>query len=262
MEQEQLQIKTPEYVSLQFRLAGLGSRAAALLIDNIILSVVQFLIILSLILPFSTTDFLFSHFDSIAFAIVLISIFVLQFGYYIFFEYFWGGKTLGKKILGIRVVQENGHNITFLSSIIRNLLRLIDMLPGAYALGILLVFAHPKHKRLGDLAAGTIVVHERRKKSFKPSALEKHIANLGLQKEELPLEAFHLKQFNQKDWQLLKTYAERIVDISPNEKATLTEQVSNILLPKISTLIESNTRGNEANLLLLYLHLKDEWEFS
>ncbi|SFL94711.1 Uncharacterized membrane protein YckC, RDD family [Gracilibacillus orientalis] len=264
MEQEQLQVKTPEYVSLQFQLAGLGSRSAAHIIDYTIILLAHFLGILLLFLAFnnSLSDIFLGHLESAMLAIIIIMIFLLQFGYFIFFEYFWGGRTIGKRLLGIRVIQDNGHNITFLASIIRNFVRLIDMLPGAYAVGIILVFFHSKHKRLGDMTAGTIVVHERRKKPLKQSPLKKHIVQLGIQKEDLQLESFHLKQFNQKDWRLLQTYVHRILHMDTQEKDELTTQVSEILLPKIEDQMQDSTKSNEVWLLLLYLHLKDEWEYA
>ncbi|QGH33028.1 RDD family protein [Gracilibacillus salitolerans] len=263
MEQEQLNVKTPEYVSLQFQLAGLGSRSAAQIIDYTIILLTQFLIILLLFFAFnnSLSDLFLGHLESVMLAIIIIIILLLQFGYFIFFEYFWGGRTIGKRLLGIRVVQENGHNITLLSSIIRNFVRVIDMLPSAYAVGIILIFFHSKHKRLGDMTAGTIVVHERRKKPLKQSPLEKHIVQLGIQKEELQLESFHLRQFNQKDWRLLQTYVHRILHMSAQEKNLLTKQVSEILLPKIKDQMQDSTKNNEVWLVLLYLHLKDEWEY-
>ncbi|WP_058305871.1 RDD family protein [Gracilibacillus massiliensis] len=263
MEQEKLGVKTPEYVSLQFQLAGLGSRSAAHIIDYAIIMFTQLLIILFLLLAFtnSVTNFFLGAGESLVFAIVLIVIFILNFGYFILFEYFWGGRTIGKRILGIRVIQENGHNITLLSSIIRNFVRIIDSLPSAYAVGIILIFAHNKHKRLGDITAGTIVVHEKQKKSRKQKPLDKYIDEKGLSKETLQLESFHLKQFSQKDWRLLQTYVHRIVDLRTQERDQLTMQVSKILLPKIEDQITNKAISNENWLILLYLHLKEEWEY-
>ncbi|SHN31147.1 RDD family protein [Gracilibacillus kekensis] len=262
MEQEKLGVKTPEYVSLQFQLAGLGSRSAAHIIDYAIIMFTQFLIILFLLLAFtnSFTNFFVGSGESLILAIVLIVIFILNFGYFILFEYFWGGRTIGKRMIGIRVIQENGHNITLLSSIIRNFVRIIDMLPGAYAVGIILIFAHDKHKRLGDITAGTIVVHEKQKKS-RQKPLDKYISDKGLRKETLQLESVHLKQFSQKDWHLLQTYVHRIVDLRTQEKDQLTMQVSKILLPKVKDQLTNNALNDEDWLILLYLHLKEEWEY-
>ncbi|GAB2565777.1 RDD family protein [Gracilibacillus alcaliphilus] len=264
MEQEQLQVKTPEYVSLEFKLAGLGSRSAAYLVDYCILFVVQMILIMIVFfsISFSNDSFFFFDIDTMNFILVffLIAMFVLNFGYFVFLEFFWGGKTIGKKLLGIRVIQENGHNITFLSSLIRNFLRLIDMLPTMYAVGVIMIFSHPKHKRLGDLAAGTIVVHERGKKSSKKDPVTKYIEARNLYKEDLPLEAFDLQQFNQQDWQLLQAYVQRLTTLPPQEKPALTQQVSEVLLPGIESKL-TQARSNETWLLLLYLHLKEEWEY-
>ncbi|UOQ49214.1 RDD family protein [Gracilibacillus caseinilyticus] len=262
MEQEQLNVKTPEYVTLQFHLAGLGSRGASQIIDYLLIFLVQFAIIL--ILTFSLENnpsgiLLINEYDNVILAVGLVIIFALNFGYFIFLEYFWGGRTIGKKLVGIRVIQENGHNVTFLSSLIRNLLRIIDMLPGFYAAGILFVFFHSKHKRLGDLAAGTLVVHERRDKTAKRNALDKYIDHLALDLDELPLTAQQLKQFNQKEWRLIQTYAHRIAEIRPEQKQVVTKQVSDIVLSRLE---ESNyqNKDKERVLLLLYLYLKEEWE--
>ncbi|WP_130859188.1 RDD family protein [Gracilibacillus phocaeensis] len=258
MEQEQLQVKTPEYVSLQFKLAGLGSRTAAYLIDYAILMVSQIILtfILFFSLSFDAGAFYFDQ-NTLFITLYLIAIFVLNLGYFALLEFFWRGKTIGKKLLGIRVIQENGHNVTFLSSLIRNFIRLLDV----YVIGMVLIFAHPKHKRLGDLAAGTLVIHEQGKNSSKKNTVEQYIEKRGLHKEDLTLESFDIQQFNQRDWQLLNTYVHRIITIQQKEKPILTEQVSEILLPKIDTRINQYSLSNESILLLLYLHLKDEWEY-
>src|SRR5690554_7293137 len=126
MEEQPFQVKTPEYVSLQFQLANLGSRATASIIDYAIIIIAQILVFLGLaFLAGFTSEFYFFSSGWII-AIVFIILFVFNFGYFIILEYFWGGRTIGKRIIGIRVIQENGHNITLLSSIIRNFLRLID----------------------------------------------------------------------------------------------------------------------------------------
>ncbi|UOQ84194.1 RDD family protein [Gracilibacillus salinarum] len=263
MEQEQLNVKTPEYVTLQFDLAGIGSRGAAQILDYLLVFLVQIAIILTLTFSLENNPsvvLLFNEYDNVILALGLVIIFALNFGYFIFLEFLWGGRTIGKKLVGIRVIQENGHNVTFLSSLIRNLLRIIDMLPGFYAAGILIVFFHSKHKRLGDLAAGTLVVHERRNKTAKRHALDKYMEQLALDLDEFPLTAQQLKPFNQKEWRLIQTYAHRIAEIRPEQKPIVTKQVSDIVLPKLEESTYQN-KDKERVLLLLYLYLKDEWEF-
>ena len=85
----------------------------------------------------------------------------MYWGYFTLFEAFWNGQTPGKKLFKIRVIQDSGRQITFFESMIRNLIRIVDLLPSFYLVGIIAMACNRQHKRLGDLAAGTLVVHER-----------------------------------------------------------------------------------------------------
>jgi uncharacterized RDD family membrane protein YckC len=263
--QEQMELKTPEYVSLTFQLAGLGSRAAAFLIDQLILMVINILILIATFFAIKgMSDLQFFLADNmLPLAVTVITLFVINGGYFFAFEFFSGGRTIGKKLIGIRVMQENGHSITLLSSFIRNLVRIIDALPVSYLLGIFLIFFHPHHKRLGDLVAGTIVVHERKsKRKKKLSPIEKEIQSRGLSKDDLAIGEWTLKSFNAKDWQLIRTYAGRLLSLSSGDRRELTKQIAEILLPKVSIdAAGKNELELENILLVLYLNLKDEWEF-
>ncbi|EKN65463.1 RDD domain containing protein [Neobacillus bataviensis LMG 21833] len=265
MNEDHLDVKTPEYVSIQFQLAGLGSRAAAFIIDQVLLMIINILTIAVLYfvmdgmssMPFFLVD------SSIPIAIAIIILFIVNGGYFFAFEFFSGGRTLGKKLVGIRVIQENGHSITLLSSFIRNLIRIIDSLPTAYFLGIVMIFFHSKHKRLGDLVAGTIVVHERKpKRKKKLSSIEKEIENRGLSKNDLTLDEWTLKSLGMKEWKLLSTYASRFHQIPLDERNHLTKQIAEILLPKIGMDVQGKLESEkEDTLLILYLLLREEWEF-
>ncbi|RIW31864.1 RDD family protein [Bacillus salacetis] len=267
MREEQIDIKTPEYVSLQFRTAGLGSRAAAFLIDQILLTIINILVIVVLAWvlnissqnPYMEAQRIYSG----TIAIVVVGMFVLNWGYFLVYEFFSGGRTLGKKLIGIRVIQENGQSITLLSSFIRNIMRIVDMLPVYYFVGMLMVFFHGKHKRLGDITAGTIVVHERRKKKAnKKSAIEKEVASRGYDKDSLDIEESTLRALGAKEWKLLRTYSQRFTHVEQNQRLVLTRQVAEIILPKIGMEVERQTEQElENTLLVLYLKLKDEWEF-
>lgn len=265
MNQDQFDVKTPEFVSLQFQLAGLGSRAAAFIIDQLILMVANIIILIIplMIFIYRPTMWYFGEYSDVKVAIIVIVLFVINWGYFFAFEYFMGGRTFGKKMMGIRVIQENGHSITLLSSFIRNLLRIIDSLPTYYLLGILMVFFHSKHKRVGDLVAGTIVVHERKaKKQKKLSALEKEIAQRGLSTNNLVIDEWGLKSFDAKDWKLINTYANRFPELPLHEKTPLTKQVAEIIFPKVGLELEGKTeREVEDTLLVIYLILKEEWEY-
>ena len=89
-------------------------------------------------------------------------VFVVLFGYFIVFEALWNGQTPGKKLLGLRVVRDGGYPIDFGASLIRNLIRVGEQLIGYYILAAISALISPENKRLGDLAAGTIVVRDAR----------------------------------------------------------------------------------------------------
>lgn len=262
MSQENIQVKTPEFVSLQFQSAGLGSRATAFIIDQFIVFVAYVLFLVAAVYTIDAFENVFNETTWVPLAIFIVMTLVINWGYFFLFEYFGNGRTIGKMIIGIRVIQENGHSITLLSSFIRNLLRIIDQLPSGYLLGILLIFFHSKHKRLGDLAAGTIVVHERRARKKKRTAIEKEINARGIIKTDWQLDEWTIKSFNEKDWQLMKTYTDRYKQIPLNEREALTRKVAEILLVKAGVEVaEKSTSELERRLFVLYLHLKEEWEF-
>ncbi|WP_226036895.1 RDD family protein [Aquibacillus saliphilus] len=265
MNQNHVDIKTPEFVSLQFQVAGLGSRAAALIIDQIILTITSILVVVAMFfVEFGQLSMLYiPELSSLPIAITIILLFIINWGYFFIVEYFSGGRTIGKRFMGVRVIQDNGHSLTLLSSLIRNLLRIIDSLPSGYLLGIIMIFFHSKHKRLGDLVAGTIVIHERKeKKKNKSTAIEKEIAARGLTKDDLVIDEWTLKTIGMKEWNLLKTYSNRLLQLPVIERKELTKEMARILYPKIGLEIDNKSnRDLENTLLILYLLLKEEWEF-
>ncbi len=93
-------------------------------------------------------------------AAITFIIFSLIVGYFALFEAFWHGQTPGKHVMKLRVIKDSGRQITLFEALARNLLRFIDYLPGMYLAGVITMLCNRKNKRLGDLAAGTLVVHE------------------------------------------------------------------------------------------------------
>nr|WP_280769734.1 RDD family protein [Salipaludibacillus daqingensis] len=262
---EKVSVKTPEFVSLQFQPAGLGSRSVAFIIDQLILMTVNVLVLVIAFFSMGGFDGLFMMFDSplAPVAIAIVVIFLINWGYFFVLEYFTGGRTIGKKMIGVRVIQENGHSITLLSSFIRNLLRIVDSLPASYLLGMIMIFAHPTHKRLGDLAAGTIVVHEKsRKKRKKLSPLEKELFARHITKQDLPVDEWALKSLGNKEWHLIKAYSERIFHLTEAERNNLTTQMADTLLGKLGVEMDRKTNDDlEKMLLALYLNMKEEWDY-
>jgi uncharacterized RDD family membrane protein YckC len=166
--EHQLSIDTPELVGLEFPLAGLLSRALALLLDYLLQGIAATLLILFFVLLASgiratskPTPAPSARAVLWAEAFVIAIPFVLQWGYFTLFEAFWNGQTPGKRMMKLRVISQTGRAITFFESLIRNFLRFVDSLPGVYAVGAISIVATRRQQRLGDLAAGTLVVHER-----------------------------------------------------------------------------------------------------
>ena len=156
---ERVTIATPEGVTLELVIAGLGSRFIARLLDTVI----QGAIILALVLGAAFTG---------APGFVLASVFVLTFlvifAYDVAFELLNNGRTIGKMTAGIRVVGAKGEPVTFLASCIRNIVRLVDFLPVFYAVGAISIISTQHDQRLGDLAGGTIVTRDK----FQPAVAE------------------------------------------------------------------------------------------
>lgn len=145
-------VETPEGIDLLLRPAGLVPRALAFALD--------LLIRLALLLILALGLGALGKFGMGAGALLL---FIVQWGYMVLFEVFNDGRTPGKHWLGLRVIHDDGTPIGWAASLLRNLLRFVDMLPFGYCLGALCCLGHPAFKRLGDLAAGTLVVHRERR---------------------------------------------------------------------------------------------------
>lgn len=156
---EKLTIDTPENVQVDFELAGIGTRFIATLIDTLWLTGVRVLIGMMGAAIFFAAD-LSEETGIIIASIALLVFFIIGWGYYIFFEISWNGQTPGKRKMGIRTVKLNGLPISASEAIIRNLMRVVDLLPAYYAAGFVTMFLNDQARRLGDLAAGTLVVYD------------------------------------------------------------------------------------------------------
>ena len=148
-----LVVATPERVSFDYQVAGLGTRTIAQVLDLLIvfgiLMAVYFVALAALVVDSTTATLIF-----------LIGSFIVIFGYFWVSEALWSGQTVGKKALRLRAVGDRGEPLTFAQAGIRNIVRIVDFLPYGYGVGLVVLFANGKGKRLGDLAAGTIVVKD------------------------------------------------------------------------------------------------------
>ena len=150
-------MRTPENIELTYRLAGAGTRGAAYLVDLCVMFCVAFILIQAL----SGLFVVFEGASQWVRAMSGLLIFTLFHVYFIWFELRGGGMTPGKRALGIRVIKDGGYALGAVDALVRNLMRAVDFLPILNAVGLVSILATERGQRLGDLAAGTLVVHSR-----------------------------------------------------------------------------------------------------
>lgn len=159
-----LSVETPESVAFAFELAGVGSRGLAFFLDSLILAA---LVIAEALIAWLSWYLLARISDSLAARLApwilgaaAVTAFLTVWGYFVFGEVARNGRTIGKRRLGLRVIRDDGSRVTFIDSAIRNILRLVDALPGSFAVGVASIVLSARHKRVGDMAAGTVVVRD------------------------------------------------------------------------------------------------------
>ena len=200
-----LAIETPENVRLEHEVAGLGSRAAAAVIDQTLIGV----LFLALAILRGVTGVGGSWTGALA----ILAMFGLWYGYFIFFEALRDGQTPGKRMMGIRVVMVTGHPVSPGAAVIRNLLRTADFLPPPYLLGAILVALHPRARRLGDLAGGTVVVRDHPQLVARPQAAPVITHS--------PSPALATPRLTDADFQLLGATLARLPDLAPDASQRL-----------------------------------------
>ena len=157
---DELQVATPERVAVELPIAGLGSRAMAYVVDVGLLGAAALVLYFgaSFLVPDPVNAAL--GLSSLARTLVLVGAFFVMWIYWTLLEVIWNGQTPGKRLLRIRVVKSDGAPVTVFSSAVRNLLRIVDFLPACYPVGLITMLVDRKHRRLGDLLAGTVLVRD------------------------------------------------------------------------------------------------------
>ena len=215
---QHLEVETPEHVTLDYEIAGIGSRAAAALLDFLILGGLALAATLLLVL-LARAGWSPGRLGG---AVILMIGFGAWYGYFTFFEGLRNGQTPGKRALGLRVVADTGHAVTLGAAAIRNLLRLADFLPPPYLIGAVLVALHPRAKRIGDMVAGTVVVRDRpeeRPSGIAPTPAEAALAAPALSEDE---------------FRLLSGFAERAEDLPADARARLAANLTRRLATVLS----------------------------
>jgi uncharacterized RDD family membrane protein YckC len=215
--EDRLAIATPEGVEVELTLAGIGSRFIAGGIDFAI----QLVVIgaLAVILNQASAAGV-ALFTSLAFALI--------FFYDVLFEVLGRGKTPGKRLTGLRVVRSGGRPITFVRSALRNILRIVDILPGFYAVGMTTIFITAHNQRLGDLAAGTHVVRDRHGDRGAAAAPPPptHVA-------PGPAAAWDVSAVSAGDVAAVRTFLERRADIDRSARTAIARELADRLRPLV-----------------------------
>lgn len=222
--EDRISVATPEGVTLEVTLAGVGSRFVAGVIDQVLRwSLLLALVALMAVLQ---EDFGADGFSGAGTVVLIVAIFFVQFGYDVLFETLASGRTPGKRWTGLRVVKKGGTPVGFLASALRNVLRIVDSLPGFYLVGILSVMFTANNQRLGDLAAGTIVVRERRQSTALPLAAAPAPA---------PADSalYDVSAISAEELATVRRFLERRTTLTPEARNRLARDMATRLGPKV-----------------------------
>lgn len=224
-----ISVRTPESVAFSYELAGLGSRFLALAIDLtlqalLLTGIFWAFYLLGSNLPTHAHKTPDSLAQSLVVAIVAAILFLVLFGYFIAFEAFWNGQTPGKKLLGIRVVRDGGYPLDLAGSFIRNLVRIGEMALAFYAVSAAASLLSPENKRLGDMAAGTIVVRDARAQSL--TAILEQAEDRGPQR---------IAMLSDEELALISRFIARRRDMAAHYRRALAAQISDRVRRRVSS---------------------------
>lgn len=235
----EITVVTPENVTITYELAGPGSRTAAYMLDWLIQAAVFIILgfawakIADLIGVMNTGQANISLLGDIWIGVAIFGSFLIYSGYFIYFETVWNGQTPGKKKIGIRVVREGGAPVDFSSTTVRNIIRLLEFGFGMYVLSLLFIFFSPKYKRLGDYAAGTIVVKERAPNAVKASAINvTQVRKYSADTREAAL-MVNVNLLNREEIEAAKRFTQRRTQLKPDMQEELAKQLAQPIMQRL-----------------------------
>jgi uncharacterized RDD family membrane protein YckC len=221
-----LSVKTPESIAFSYDLAGLGSRFLALAIDMAIQIAILVAIFYAIFLIGTHAPPAHKHVhdsaaESAAIAFIVAIIFLVFFAYFIIFEAFWNGQTPGKRLMHLRVVRDGGYPLDFAGSAIRNLVRVGEVALGFYGISAIASIFSPENKRLGDLAAGTVVVRDGR------------LASLSTVMENAA-DAPRTTLLSEQEHKVIDQFVTRRKGLTPAVRAAIAERIAQQVRPRVS----------------------------
>ena len=241
-------IDTPESVTFDYQIAGIGSRFIGVLIDHMLQGVTLgaiTLLLVSIMAAFETSPIdIFTEATSWESGMLMAGYFLLEFllmwGYFTFFEIVWQGQTPGKRVANTRVIHVTGGPAPKLAIVIRNLVRIIDWLPWAYIVGIIAMMFNDQSRRLGDFAAGTMVIRmhpEEKIDTLSPTsginrAIQRWLETLSLEQiNQLYAKYPRIEKLTPEEYELAEeaTYGPQALSLGPSARPRL----ARILSPKV-----------------------------
>lgn len=230
MDHDSVVIQTPEYVEIEYELAGLGSRFVACMLDSLVqtaISVVIAILMLYVLQGEVSLGAQGTPVDLFIYVVIGLLGLLLSVGYWVASEMLTGGRSIGKIAAGLRVIRDDGTAISFWDSLLRNLLRTVDMLPGSYLVGIISIWVSSKSKRVGDYAAGTIVVKERRAEL--PEVIAPPPTAVAAPRPESPLHDLvrpHARRLTAEQAQAARRLLERRAELEPTVRVNLARRLA------------------------------------
>lgn len=214
-------MQTPEGVPLELTLAGFGSRLVAALLDGALQALLLAALAVVLWVGIGLDD-------ELAAGLFLAGLLLVPLAYDVLFEVLANGRTPGKRWTGLRVVRDDGRPITLVPSAVRNLLRILDGPATGYAAGTIAILATRRNQRLGDLAAGTLVLRERTGAAPRAAAP----AAVAWPPSEAAA-GWDVTGVSGEELSAVRRFLERRHDLAPGPRAALADQLARGLRPRV-----------------------------
>ena len=250
--EETIDIQTPENVAFGYRVAGIGSRFLATLVDTLIITILQVVTVVSLVLILNALDAsILGNASAWVIALFGLLLFVFYWGYYIFFEMLWNGQSPGKRWTGLRVIRSDGTPITLSESLIRNLVRIIDFLPATYGIGVVTMFIDKQSRRLGDLAANTLVVHDRAPITIQELSVKRALHLRPWASANAAVDGFPVERLTNDDLNLIEDFIQRRAQLTHRDQLAI--QILNTLHTRLGLPLPTMSRFDAEDMLVAIL---------
>lgn len=235
---ERVGLRVPEQIEISYELAGLGSRFLAAVIDTFIAAVGILVLALAVgVMRGVITGR--AEPSAMAAIVVLSAALLLYIGYFTYFEITAGGQSPGKRLTGLRVVAVDGAAVSPEQSAVRNILRLVDLLPVSYAAGLVSILVTARNQRLGDLAAATMVVKERVESPGElPEESPAPAVELppGVSAEVLRQVRAGVRAVTREEEKTIRRFLERRFELAPDARRRLATRLAETLRPRFPAL--------------------------